>query len=933
MKQLVKLLIFIILVNLSTHAIAQKSSITGVIVDDNDLPLIGATVRVVNHEYLGALTDETGKFILVNVPQGMQELEISYLGFETFKQKIELKANEEADLDVIKMKGSIVLGDEIVILGSNLQGQAKALGQQKNANNIMNVISADQVGKFPDSNVGDALKRIPGITMQYDQGEARFGLIRGTSPDLSSITINGERVPSAEGETRAVQLDLIPADMIQTIEVSKTLTPDMDADAIGGTANLVLRSAPNNLRVSGTLGTGYNFLSEKAMLNGAVVIGNRFFNDKLGVIVSGSYFDHKLGSHNIEAEWDNEESPVMTDYQIRTYDVHRIRRSVSTTLDYALGTNSKIYISGIYNHRDDRENRYRLRYKDIEMNDDGSYSAEIRRQTKGGLDDGNNQNTRLEDQRTYNMTLGGEHLIANRFKLDWSGTIAKASEERPHERYINWRQKDVSIKQDLSNPEKPFINDNGVGTQYDKFDLKEITQEYQYTEEQDRNAKINLEIPLNNTRNKSIIKIGGRYRGKEKMRNNNYHEYEPVNTNENNFGLMTDQPMNDQTREPFLAGNKYQAGNFTDRSALGKYDLENTSLFEKTDLPEEYLGGNYTAKEQISAGYAMIKQSLGTKWFFIAGARVENTQVDYTGYLVEFDEEGDFDPTASKTIEGTNSYTNILPSAQARYNVNENTILRAAWTNTLARPRYFDLVPFRQISREDNELSEGNPELKPTTAMNLDLMGEHYFQSVGIISGGLFHKTLNDFIYEYQTRNYTDPSSGNTYDRYSQPRNGAKATLLGLELAFQRQLDFLPGILKGLGIYANYTYTNSEIQNLGIEEREKETLALPGTAPHTINGSLSFDSKKVSFRVSLNYTAAYLDELGDEAFKDRYYDQQLFLDANASYVFTEKLRLYVEANNLLNTPLRYFQGSSDYTMQSEYYNARVQLGLKFDLSR
>lgn len=933
MKQLIKLFVLTILVNLATYVQAQNSSVTGIIVDDNDLPLIGATVRVVNHEYLGTLSDVSGKFILVNVPNGSQELEISYLGFETFKKSVELKADEEANLKVIKMKGSIVLGDEVVILGTNLQGQAKALGQQKNANNIVNVISADQVGKFPDSNVGDALKRVPGITMQYDQGEARFGLIRGTSPDLSSITINGERVPSAEGETRAVQLDLIPADMIQSIEVSKTLTPDMDADAIGGTANLVLRSAPNNLRVSGTLGTGYNFLSEKAMFNGAIVIGNRFFNDKLGVIVSGSYFDHQLGSHNIEAEWDNANNPEMTDFQIRTYDVARIRRSFSTTLDYALGTNSKIYVSGIYNHRDDRENRYRLSYKDIETNDDGTYTAEIRRQSKGGLDDNNNKNTRLEDQRTYNMTLGGEHLIANRFKLDWSGTLAKASEERPHERYINWRQKDVSLTQDLSNPEKPNVIDGGAGSNYGAFDLKEITQEYQYTEETDKNAKINLEIPLNNTRNKSVIKIGGRYRGKEKSRDNKYFEYEPVGANESNFGIMTDQPLTNQTRDPFLAGSQYKGGSFTDRSALGQYDLENTSLFEKSDLPEEYLGGNYTAKEQISAGYAMIKQSLGTKWFFIAGARVENTQVDYTGYQVEFDEEGDFDPNASKTIEGTNSYTNFLPSAQARYNVNENTIIRAAWTNTLARPRYYDLVPYREISREDNELSEGNPALKPTTSMNLDLMGEHYFKSVGIISGGLFHKTLNDFIYNYQTRNYNDPKSGSTYDRYSQPRNGAKATLLGFEFAFQRQLDFLPGALKGLGVYANYTYTSSDIKDLGIEEREEETLALPGTAPHTVNGSLSFDSKKVSFRISINYTAAYLDELGDEAFKDRYYDKQLFLDANASYVFTEKLRLYVEANNLLNTPLRYYQGSSDYTMQSEYYNARVQLGLKFDLSK
>ena len=184
--------------------------------------------------------------------------------------------NEGVELQEVQVKGAF-------------QGQKKAINTQKNNLGITNVVSADQVGKFPDSNIGDALKRISGINVQYDQGEARFGQVRGTSADLSSVTINGNRVPSAEGDTRNVQLDLIPADMIQTIEVSKVVTPDMDGDAIGGSINLVTKNSPYKRTINATAGSGYNWISEKAQLNLGFTYGDRFFNDRLGMLLSASY--------------------------------------------------------------------------------------------------------------------------------------------------------------------------------------------------------------------------------------------------------------------------------------------------------------------------------------------------------------------------------------------------------------------------------------------------------------------------------------------------------------------------------------------------------------------------------------------------------------------------------------------------------------------
>jgi TonB-dependent receptor len=230
--------------------------------------------------------------------------------------------------------------------------------------------------------------------VQYDQGEARFGNIRGTAPQYNSVMVNGERIPSAEAEDRTVQLDLVPADMIQSIEVNKAVTPDMDADAIGGSVNLVTRSAPYDRRASLTLGSGYNILASKPIYNGAFVLGDRFLNNKLGVIASASYHNHQLGSDNFELNgitWMNDNkdgSAFAEEIQIRQYYLQRIRQSYSLSLDYKITDNHTLFANGIYNHRNDWENRYRTVYKDIEYDEDSdTWIGMMEKETKGGNND------------------------------------------------------------------------------------------------------------------------------------------------------------------------------------------------------------------------------------------------------------------------------------------------------------------------------------------------------------------------------------------------------------------------------------------------------------------------------------------------------------------------------------------------------------------
>jgi TonB-dependent receptor len=915
---------------------AQNGYLTGRISDSNMESLPGATILVKNTN-IGTISGNDGSYRLSGVPTGQQEIEVRYIGYQTLVQKVEVSSGEVVVLD-FKMEIGVEL--EGVIVNSRLEGESKALNTQKNAESITAVVSSEQLERFPDANIGDALKRISGINVQYDQGEARFGNVRGTSPELNSVTINGERIPSAEAEIRSVQLDLLPSDMIETIEFNKAVTADMDADAIGGSINLKTKSAPYKMTIKGKLGAGWNFVAEKPSYKGSVTIGNRFFNNKLGIVASASVHDNQLGSDNIEAEWDyadendKDGSAFLTDFQNRQYYLIRMRQSYSAAVDYKINKNHTLYGSMVYTHRNDWENRYRLRYKDIELNDDGQYEAEIRRQTKFGVED--NKYSRIEDQRMMNYMLSGEHAFGS-LKVDWSGSYAKASEERPQERYISYRAKGVLVDMDLTDMTNPIITpqDAVYGNFSEEYSLKELTEEYQYTDEIDKNGRINFELPLSHGDYASKIKFGARYRGKEKKRANEFYEYEPIDDDaEAKLDELVFANLEDQSKDNFMAGD-YQLGNFVSRELSDVINLEDESMFEKTEVMEEY-AGNFEAKEDIMAGYLMLNQKLGSKFTILAGVRFEQTNIEYQGWEYYQEIEEDDVVIQKEDLVQTElvkeSYQNILPNVHVKYALNNKTNIRLAWTNTLARPHYFDLVPYQEIN-EDNEISLGNPELKPTESMNFDLFGEHYFSNVGALTAGVFYKDMTNVIayqfhsdYEY---------NGRVYDEFRQPSNIANASLLGAEIGISRKLDFLPSFLSKLTFYGNYTYVHSSLEDVQIEGREDEVIPLGGSPESTVNLSLAYDSKKFDLRVSYNYASAFLNNnddggMGEEAFFDFYYDAVNYLDVNAEYRFHKNWEVYANAKNLLNQPLRTYWGQADRLAQAEYYGMRLNAGIKFN---
>lgn len=939
MKQIEKVLLsLLILLSAGLQVLAnvnvnelKHGTIKGRILDTSNQTLPGATIYI-DSLHTGVVSDINGFYTLTNIAPGTYKVKVSYVGYSPVEMTITVPEGKTVESDVMLNDG-VKLRE--VVVGGAFNGQRRALSSQKNAMGIVNVVSADQVGKFPDSNIGDALKRISGINVQYDQGEARFGQVRGTSADLSSVTINGNRIPSAEGDTRNVQLDLIPADMVQTIEVNKVVTADMDADAIGGSINLVTKNTPNKRMFNATAGSGYNAVSKKAQLNFGLTYGDRFFNDKLGLMFSGSYQNAPGGSDNAEFEYDVDDgSVVMKEAQMRQYYVTRERQSYSLALDYEFNPDHKISFKGIYNRRNDWENRYRVVYKDLDESDPSEQSIEL--QTKGGADD--TRNARLERQQTMDFTLDGEHNLGGRLLMDWAASFSRASEDRPNERYFGLKM-DNNTGENLINTFRgiggraPYSTIAIPGLDNEGWELDELTNSNQSIYENEWKFRLNFELPLMKGLYGNTLRFGGKYTNKEKDRETTMYKYDGEDVNDNpifNDGGAWREHGSSQIRKGFMVGDNYPEGtHFVSKKYLGSINFN--SMQGEPDYEE--MSGNYHAKEEITSAYLRFDQKLGQKLDLMLGLRMEHTALNYRGlnWVVDEDENESLESTGNRK----NSYTNWLPSVLLKYDVNDDLKLRASFTETLSRPKYSALIPSVNYNRADEEATIGNPNLKPTTSYNFDLSAEYYFKSVGLVSVGLFYKSINNVIVDEVWKGMDSqlPITG-TYDyEISKPINAYDADLFGVEVAYQRDFGFITPALKCLGFYGNYTYTANKTKNHHFEHRvleDGEDIDMIGSPEHTANASLFFEKWGFNLRLSYNFASAFVDEMGEVAQLDRYYDKVNYLDLNASYTFGKRFKttIYADVTNLLNQPLRYYQGTKDRTAQVEYYGARFNAGIK-----
>ncbi|MCD8739142.1 TonB-dependent receptor [Mucilaginibacter roseus] len=901
--ELKKLLIFFILMCGSGIAMAQRGIIKGKISGQQNEPLAGATL-LVNGTTSSTAADLNGDYQFYVNP-GNLNLTVRYLGYRDTTINVSLTAGQLKVINITLKSRQAAL--EGVVITGYTEGQAKALNQQKNADNIKNIIAADQIGKFPDPNAAEALQRVPGVTIERDQGEGRYVSLRGLAPQFTNTSVNGEQIPSPEADVRYVALDAIPSDQLASIEVSKALTPDMDGDAIGGSINLITRSAQSKKpTISGTLGGGYNNLMRKGNVQGQLQYGQRFGDkEQFGLLLNSNYYQNNLGSDGIERAINDNE------LETRDYELTRTRLGLSSALDYRFNNHHEVYFRTLYSRFTDREWRRRYVFKPSD--------EEIEKLTKD----------RFEAQSVLSMNAGAKHTFKS-FLLDYEAQYSYAEQNTPYDNeaafvagipsvlnYADTRYPSISTDEDYKNNSLYGFNELGMGNTIAKD--KNLT------------AKVNVSVPYKINSSDGLIKFGGKVRSKNKSYNITQ------NTFENLGGVPNlDQFAGSPVKDKFMGG-RYELGNPLDLSSLIRYFNANPSQFELqiADKAADEALESFEASEDVYAGYLMGRQQI-KKLMILGGVRYERTKVSYSSKDVIIAANGDLE--AIRPVTGSSVYDFVLPQLHLKYELDKFSNLRAAVTYSYARPNFSEIIPSQEINREDRVATIGNANLKPVKALNYDLMAEHYFGSVGIASAGLFYKKLDNFIYRRTIFNSPYPTTGTPIIPridITQSQNGNDADVLGAEIALQRRLSFIP-FLDDFSVYLNYTYTHSKARIQSRQANEgnanaTEEIRLPGQASHVGNASVAYEGKKFSARLSLNFNGSYLSELGGTKDEDIFIKNRMQLDATAGYAINNKFRLFVEALNLTNQPLQAYQGNSTQYIQREFYSYWMRFGVKFNL--
>lgn len=940
MKTELKKLLLLIFLCFIGWVSAQKKSVTGIVLDENQ-PLPGASIKIKGLSK-NVVTDLDGKFTINDLPAGEYNLEIGYIGYENSIILAEVKPEENTDLGNIKLSQKHKNIDEVVVTATLKNSEARALSLQKNAINITNVIASDGIGKLPDRNAAETVQRVQGVSIERDQGEGRFVSIRGLPPFWASTTINGNRLPTAEEETtsRATAFDFFPTELISYVHVNKSFTPDMEADGIGGGVNFITKTPPMKQELKITVGSGYNAKSDKGVYNLGLLYGGRTKDKKFGYLFNVAHFTRNWSTDNFEARRSGDEGVFRL--ELRDYQGVRKTTGINTAFEYVLSPKSTLYLKGMYGTLADDETHYKHRIR-FDKFSSANNTARVELQNIHNL---------LITQLT-SVSLGGVHQL-NKGKIDWDVSYydnrfkyGNIPDKQNNSYYvIKYTQSGVGIdpnyiadhgngpraywkadggKLDYKDPDALFGFYSNPNFKMDASQMRFTDLEFYkvFIDEKDKIvAAFNHEM---NVSDRLTLKYGFKYRDKERTA-----KFSDIFYNWNNgtapllseFGqYLTTQPNGPKYLSEMNAhiGNTF--GPVLSTTGMNQFWYQNQGSLKINPADSESLeynkalGRNFDVFEKHADAYGMGTYKVNDKITVLGGIRLSNTNTKVKGYNVIDDK---LVPT-----ENTKNYLAVLPMLHVKYTLNDKTNLRFAATRTFSRPNFGDLTPGGTYIEADNEFKGGNPNLNPTYSINLDLMGEYYFSNVGILSGGVFYKSITDPVFQ---DSFIGSYNGNAGVQFTAPNNGKAASLGGLELGMNRRFDFLPGFLQYFGTQLNATFMTSK-----MEKPSGRKVALPYQAKELYNVQLFFEKKGFNARLAYNYKGKYAVEYAEDDLNDTYYGKYSSLDFGGSYQFTKYLMLYADVNNILNKPLIYHFGKNeDRPEQVEYYGVRFNLGIKLN---
>lgn len=951
----------------SSLAQERKGTIAGTVKDSANSTLASALVELLP---LGRKTasDDQGQFLFTDVPAGEYTLNVSYVGFAVSSSTVQVESGKTANVDVVLKVAS--QSDQIIVTAERLQGEAEAINIERLSDNIVQVLPSKVITSLPNTNIADAVGRAPSVSLERDEGEGKYVQIRGTEPRLSNVTINGVNVPSPEGTVRQIKLDSVPADLVERIEVFKTLSADQDADGIGGTVNLVTRIAGEKATYNFGGSGGYTPIQGGRTLGSFDgTVGKRFGAiKKLGFLLGGTWDRNNRGINDLEPSQTTGTDPVtnkpvafVNSEDLRSYSYYRTRYGFAGGADYSLKPGSSVYLKGLYSDFHDfgetwvytpnAGNLVAVNGSKYTFDNTGSYQYR--------------HYIRRPDQQVFSILTGARHdfgsnLIVYEFAGSRSHNIG--GQDFPTTNFNG--NSATALQLDKSDPFRPRFNALDGSNLYDPTQYtvtKTIFPRYHATQ-------LNFQGAASWARRYSVHSHFGTFELGLKIRNSHGTQSEL----DQNFavpggatGSFTLSQVLGTYTNPTYYDRSFTIGGmgYGPTSDYGKItraiqaDLSSanpTLAFQPVTSVQRSEGAFFDANERIYAGYLQNAISIG-KVRLQAGVRFDAANTDFTTHHVDsvnLDAQGN--PTVTP-FNGNGSYFNALPSVQVQYQLEKNTNIRANYSRGISRPNIGDLVPTLIVDPNfsPKQVVQGNPSLKPTKANNYDLLVEHFFQPLGIIQAGFFYKQLTDPIYPTVTLlGPTDPNAG---FRLVRSVNGPNAHITGFEAAWEQRFSFLPGLMNGFGIAANYSYTTSRVTfpanfspaTAGGQGRIDHP-DLPRQAPNNWNAGLTYDKARLSMRFAVShndtnifaYNYGHIDAATDKdpilgihgANGDVYFYAHTQFDVQGSYRMYKGLSFFAYGLNLSNEVFGFYQGSKIYPNQREYYHPTVAVGMRWSSS-
>ncbi len=881
--------------------------------------------------------DAAGRYRFADVPAGRYTLRVLYTSADPVDLPIVVDATGNLVRDV-----SVGERGDILVTGQRAN-LASSLSRQRGADGVESVLTRDSIGQFPDQNAAEAIRRAPGVNVLNDQGEGRFVAVRGLDPSLNAASINGVRVPAPEADTRSVALDVVASELIESIEIKKSLTPDMDADTIGASVEINTTSAFDRKKdlLAGSLEGSYNRYSGEVTPKGAVSFSTRI-TDNFGISGGASYYLRKFETDNIEMDgWktDDAGNGFADSVEYRDYDVRRLRTGGSLSLDWKPADSTRLYARGIYNRFTDQEDRRRLVFEFDEDPAISSVTGASFDSADGRIRVERDLKDRFEKQTIQSYSVGGE-TNTGPWRLQYVAAWSRASElEGGSIDPIVFRRDfegeegdDLIVGFDYGDYKRPRFTIGGASASdfantaaypFDSFDRT--------TRSRSVDREWNFRGDVTHTFALAEGTFDVQFGGKARLRKKSY-----------DLAIDTFDGFDGDFTLADVAGRQTyrlaDLGPVVAKKGERGFLAGNADRFERDGLGSDFasLAEDYAVGEDIYSAYLLGRYQAGPLRL-IGGVRMEHTRNDIRGNTVTLNEDGD---DGEQLLVAPNmirrSYTDWLPSAVARYEATPDVVLRAGVFKSLVRPSIGQLAPRFAIERDGDDLEGafGNPDLKPYRAWNVDAGVEWYFAKSSVLQAGFFAKKIKDYIttitFEGDDAPYNGVYRGIAFTEADIPLNVGKARIRGVELAYSQVYSMLPAPFDGLLTNLNYTFNDAKGQTFDGDTGGLRHIPLPASSRHTFNAVLGYEKGPISIRLAGTYRDKYLDEVQAVAAEDRYVRQHFQLDASARYRIARGVQIFGEWVNINNAKYVAYQNApvTRRLLQYEEYSYTLKFGIR-----